>query len=150
MADFVFNIAKGKVADYAALSGGSDALVFVVLATSGLETDSTLKDYDDLAALLGGTSNEVTNTGYSRKSVTTATVTVDDSNDRVDVDVADQTWTAVAAGDGWSKLLICYDDDTGAGTDSNIVPLTAHDFVVTPDGSDITAQINSAGFFRAS
>ena len=41
-------------------------------------------------------------------------------------------------------------DDTTAGTDANIVPLTMHDFVVTPDGSDITAQIAAAGFYRAS
>ena len=34
--------------------------------------------------------------------------------------------------------------------DANIVPLTMHDFVVTPDGSDMTAQINTAGFYRAS
>ena len=73
----------------------------------------------------------------------------DDTNDRYDIDVADQTWSAVAAGDGWSKLLICYDSDTTGGTDANIIPLTAHDFVLTPDGSDITAQIAAAGFFRA-
>ena len=34
--------------------------------------------------------------------------------------------------------------------DTNIIPLTCHDFSVVPDGSDITAQINSAGFYRAS
>jgi hypothetical protein len=30
------------------------------------------------------------------------------------------------------------------------VPLTQHDFAVTPDGSSITAVLNAAGFFRAS
>jgi hypothetical protein len=49
-----------------------------------------------------------------------------------------------------SKLVICYDPDTGAGTDADLVPLVALDFAVTPDGSDITAQINSSGFFGAS
>jgi hypothetical protein len=53
------------------------------------------------------------------------------------------------AGGAWSKLLVCYDNDTTAGTDANILPLTYHDFVVTPDGSDIVAVINAAGFFRA-
>jgi hypothetical protein len=56
----------------------------------------------------------------------------------------------VAAGDGWSKLVIAYDNDTTGGTDSNLIPLTAHDFVVVPDGSDITAQISATGFYRAS
>lgn len=37
-----------------------------------------------------------------------------------------------------------------AGTDANIIPLTSHDFVLTPDGTNLTAQIAAAGFFRAS
>ena len=148
MADFVFNIAKGEVKKYCKLDGGAnDALIIVPLETTGLEADATLKDYDDLAALLAGTSNEQTTMG--RKTVSSATITVDDTNERVDIDIADQTWTA-ATGNAISKLLVCYDPDTTAGTDSSIVPLTAHDFVVTPDGSDIVAVINAAGFFRAS
>lgn len=157
MADFVFNIAKGRVVELFKRVDGNDptnsALIVVVLATSGLESDATLKDKDDLAAVVSGATNEVTNSGYARKTLTDSDITdagPDDTNDRYDLDIADQTWTAVAAGDGWSKLLVCYDSDTTGGTDSGIVPLTAHDFVVTPDGSDITAQINAAGFFRAS
>lgn len=157
MADFVFNIAKGRVVEFFNRVDTNDpansALVIVVLATSGLESDATLRDADTLAAVVAGTTNEVTNTGYARKTLTDADITMpapDDTNDRFDLDIADQTWTGVAAGDGWSKLLVCYDSDTTAGTDANIIPLTAHDFVLTPDGSDITAVINAAGFFRAS
>ena len=157
MADFVFNVAKGRAAEFYQRVDSNDpansALIVVILATSGLESDATLKDKDTLADVVSGTTNEVTNTNYARKVLTDADLGAfapDDTNDRVDLDIADQTWTAVAAGDGWSKLLVCYDGDTTAGTDANIIPLTAHDFAVTPDGSDITAQINAAGFFRAS
>jgi len=157
MADFVFNISKGRVAELYNRVDSNDpansALIIVVLATSGLEADSVLLDADTLAAVVSGTTNEVTNTNYARKTLTDtdlSALTPDDTNNRMDLDIVDQTWTGVAAGDGWSKLLVCYDNDTTAGTDSNIVPLTAHDFVVTPDGSDITAQINTAGFYRAS
>jgi hypothetical protein len=157
VADFVFNIAKGRVAELCNRVDQNDpansALIIVVLATSGLESDATLKDFDTLAAVVAGATNEVTNTNYARKTLTDSDIAAfaaDDTNDRVDIDFADQTWTAVAAGDGWSKLLVCYDSDTTGGADSAIIPLTAHDFVVTPDGSDITAVINSAGFFRAS
>ena len=157
MADFVYNIAKGRVAELYNRVDTNDpanaAFIIVVLATSGLESDATLKDKDDLAAVVSGTTNEVTNTNYARKTLTDADLVAfapDDTNDRVDLDFPDQTWTSVAAGDGWSKFLVCYDSDTTAGTDANIVPLTAHDFVVTPDGSSITATINAAGFFRAS
>ena len=60
----------------------------------------------------------------------------------------DQVWTA-ATGNVISKVLICYDGNTGAGTDANILPMTHHDFTITPDGSDVTAQIAAAGFGRA-
>lgn len=157
MGDFVFNIAKGRAAELynrVDLNDPANAvLVLVVLATAGIETDAVLKDKDDLAAVVAGTTNEVTNTGYARKVLTDADLVAfapDDVNDRVDLDIPDQTWTAVLAGDGFNDLLVCYDPDSTGGTDSAIVPLTHHDFVVTPDGSDITAQIAAAGFFRAS
>jgi hypothetical protein len=157
MADFVFNVAKGKVSEYASRVNANDpansALVLVVLATAGLETDAVLRDKDTLADVLSGTTNEVTNASYARKVLDQAggiTITVDDANDRVDVDIPDQTWSAIAAGDGWSKLLVCYDPDTTGGTDASIVPLVALDFVLTPDGTDLMAQLNAAGFYRAS
>ena len=75
-------------------------------------------------------------------------MTVDDANDWVDVDFADPVWTA-ASGNAVSALLVCYDPDTTAGTDNDIVPISKHDFVVTPNGGDITAQIATGGFLRA-
>ena len=156
MADLVFNIAKGRVAELYNRVDSNDpansALIVAVIDANG-DTDATMRDRDDLSALLGGTANEVSNTNYARKVLADADLTAfapDDTNDRVDLDIADQSWTAVAAGTAWTDLLVCYDNDTTGGTDANIIPLTLHDFAVTPDGSDITAQIAAAGFFRAS
>lgn len=156
MANLVLNIGLGRVAELYNRVDTNDpaasALVVVAIDANG-DTDATIRDRDDLSALLGGTSNEVTNVNYARKVLTDADIVAfapDDANDRVDLDIPDQTWTAVAAGTAWTDLLICYDNDTAAGTDANIIPLTLHDFAVTPDGSDITAQIAAAGFFRAS
>lgn len=156
MADFVFNVAKGRVAEFYYRVDNNDptnaVLVVVVIDANG-DTDATMLDRDDLAALLGGTANEVTNTNYARKILSDSDLAAfapDDTNDRVDLDIPDQTWSGVAAGDAWTDLLVCYDSDSTGGTDANIVPCTLHDFAVTPDGSDITAQIAAAGFFRAS
>jgi hypothetical protein len=142
--NFVFNIGKGAVAEK--VRDGANIQI-LALAASGLESDATLIDVDTVSALVAGTTNEVTNSGYSRKSISNASITlvVDDTNDRVDVDVADQTWAAILAGDNWAKLVVC--EDVG-GADSSRVPLTAHSFDVTTDGTDIVAQI--ANFFRAS
>lgn len=148
MADLVFNIAKGKAAYYAGLPAASDGLIVVPLETTGLEADATLKDYDTLSALLAGTSNEQTTMG--RKTVSASvTVTVNDTTDLVDVDMPDQVWTG-ATGNAISALVICYDPDTGAGTDADLIPLVKLDCVMTPDGSDFTAQISATGFYRAS
>jgi len=159
MANQIFNIALGRVAELYNRVDTNDpansALIIVLLASTGIETDAVLKDKDDLAAVVAGTTNEATNTGYARKVLTDADIVAfapDDTNDRVDLDIPDQTWTAVA-NDGTGAIgdfLVCYDSDTTTGTDANIVPLTMHDFAVTPDGSDITAQIATAGFYRAS
>lgn len=164
MADFVFNVAKSRARVFydavdtnstAAIAGtgvtstANSALIIVLLEASGIEADSTLKDYDDLSSLLAGTSNEQTTMG--RKTLTDsdlAASSTDDTNDRVDLDIPDQTWTG-ATGNAVAKLLVCFDPDTTGGTDSSIVPLTAHDFSITPDGSDVTAQIAAAGFYRA-
>lgn len=155
MADFVFNIAKGRVAELYNRVDSNDpanSALIIVAINRGSATDATLEDYDTLSALLGDADvAEVTNTNYARKTLTDTdlgAMTVDDTNDRMPLDLGDQTWTGVAAGTAWTDLVICYDSDTTAGTDANIVPLTNHTFAITPDGSDIVATI--ADFYRAS
>lgn len=153
MANVVYNIAKGRVVEFYNRVENNDpstsALILVPLETSGLESDATLIDKDDLAAVLSGTTNEQTTMG--RKTLTDSDLAAlpapDDGNDRYDVSLPTVTWAA-ATGNAISKILVCYDADTGAGTDSNIIPLTMFDFAVTPDGSDI--QMTTGVFFRAS
>jgi len=153
MANIVFNIAKGRVVEYYNRVENNDpstsALILVPIETSGLEADSVLIDKDDLAAVLSGTTNEQTTMG--RKTLTDtelgALPAPDDGNDRYDVSLPTVTWTA-ATGNAISKILVAYDANTGAGTDSDIIPLTLFDAVVTPDGTDI--QLTGGVFFRAS
>lgn len=147
MGNVVMNIAKGKAAYYGGLPAANDALIAVPIETTGIESDATLQDYDTLSALLAGASNEQTTMG--RKTLASVTVTVDDTNNRTDVDAADITWTA-ATGNAVSALVICYDPDTTGGTDADLIPLVKLDMVATPAGGDITFQFNAAGFFRAS
>ncbi|GIH26062.1 hypothetical protein Aph01nite_43720 [Acrocarpospora phusangensis] len=148
MADLILNNALGRIRTFAELAGSNDAIVVVPLEASGLEADATLRDYDDLASLLAGSSNEQTTLG--RKSLTSAlTVTVDDTNNRVDIDAPDQVWTATA-GNAVGALLWCYDSDTTGGGDASIVPMSKHDFSFTPDGTDVTAVVAAAGLMRSS
>jgi hypothetical protein len=64
----------------------------------------------------------------------------------MDVSLPTFTYTA-ATGNAISKFLVCYDSDTTAGTDSNIIPLTMFDFSATPSGLDI--QVTGGVFHRA-
>lgn len=153
MPNFVFNRSKGRVAEFATRVNGNDPAnsVFLVIVFNTTATDVTLLRLDDIAAIeADALTAEVTNTGYARKTLTDAsgiTVTFDDTNDRVDVDTPDQTWTAVAAGTAWTDVVFAYDSDSTVGTDAAVLPMTQHDFAITPDGSDITAQV--AVFYRA-
>lgn len=142
MSDFVFNIAKGAAAEKVR-DGAANLLVLLLIAA---EADATMKDHDTVAALLAGAANEATDGSYARKTGLTGTITVDDTNDRVDVDMPDQTWTALA-GAAILDAIIAYEE---AAADATRIPLVCLDFAVTPDGSDVTMQLNAAGFYRAS
>lgn len=146
MADFVFNIAKGRIIHYASLPGANDALIVVPIETAGIEADSVLVDYDTLAALLAGPSNEQTTLG--RKTLTGVGVTVDDINDNSRAAASDFSW-ANATGNAISKILVCYDADTTSGTDADIIPLVAFDLAITPSGANIDVAFNPQGFLRA-
>lgn len=153
MANIVFNIAKGRVAELYNRVKSNDptnsAIILVPIETSGLESDATLIDVDTLAALIAGTTNEQTTMG--RKTLTDADLAAfpapDDANDRMDCSLPTVTWSA-ATGNAISKIAVCYDSDTTAGTDANIIPLTMFDFAQTPSGGDI--QMTTGVFYRAS
>lgn len=157
MADGVFNIAKGRIVELYNRVDNSDptnaVLVLVLLKVA--EADSTLEDYDTLSALLLGSNTEADFTSYARITLDDTDLSasaVDDTNNRYDLDIPDQTWSSAGgvSDNTLVKLLICYDSDSTGGTDANIVPLCHYDFAVTTDGNDLTAQVASAGFFRAS
>jgi len=157
MANGVFNIAKGKVNEYMARIDANDptnaVLVITLLKTSVV--DATLEDFDDLGAILGDAGvDEADFTNFTRKILSDTDITAptpDDTNNRQDADIPDQTWTSAggATNNTLVKLLVCYDSDSTGGADSAIVPLTHHDFAVTTDGSDLIAQVAAAGFYRA-
>lgn len=140
------NIAKGRPAYYASLPAANDALVAVLLETAGIESDAILQDYDTIAAILAGASNEQTTLG--RKTLASVVVTVNDTDNRVEIDFADPVWTA-GTGNATSRMVVCYEPDTTAAADANKIPIGIDDFVATPAGGDITYGVASTGFLHA-
>jgi hypothetical protein len=139
-ADIAFNVAKGRHAHYGSLPGTNDALILVFLEADALVGDATMEDYDTLAAVLAGASNEQSTLG--RQTLTGASVTVNDTDDQVEVDAADVVIDP-ASGDPTGAALVCYDPDTTGGDDTTIIPLTKHSYDITPDGSELTVTVSN-------
>lgn len=152
MANLVFNIAKGRVAELYNRVENNDpstsALVLIPIETAGLEADATLIDVDTVTALLAGATNEQTTMG--RKVLTDAELAAVpapvDASDYNELSLPQVTWAA-AAGNPISKMVVAYDANTGTGTDADLVPLTMFDCVLTPSGTDFV--LTTAAFFRA-
>lgn len=130
MASVVANIAKGRGVELYnnvdTASPANSAFIQLVLATGG-DPLATLQDYNTVADVLAGPSNEVTNVGYARKTITGGTLSAwapDDSINRILLTFPTQTYATISAGDVWDIVVLAYDPDTTAGTDSTLVPIT--------------------------
>lgn len=152
MGDVQFNIAKARSAVYLDNVGiGNARLIAVLLKASGLESDLTLVDHDTLASVLAGTSDECDFTNYVRKTISSVTNTIDDTNNWFNSDTADLIWAAAggAANNSIGAILFCYDSDTSGGGDASIIPLYKMDYTETTTGSDLEVRINASGLFRS-
>jgi hypothetical protein len=158
MANQLMNFARGSIGWYSDVLRGllpaNSRLVIVVLEVA--EADDALNNHNELGALIGAAGNtEVTSTNYARIEVAGANITwtVDDTgNDAQAIFDADQVFSNISqlAAEVWVKLLVCYDADNGVGTDTDIIVLTHHDFSVTPNGGDITADFDQTNGYYGS
>jgi len=139
----VFNVAKGAAAGLA----NAFPNAFVALLLRRQEADEVMEDYDTVAALLAGESEEATFTNYARKTGLTATVEVDDAGDAASISIPNQAWLTAggAVNNSLVKLVIAV--QTGAD-DTTLIPLTHHNFQIITNGSAIATGFNEDGFYR--
>ena len=152
MANYMLNNAKGRFVEFMNRVDSNDpansAIVLVPLSAS--ETEANAQDTDDLTAFLATAANEQTAGGWVRKVLTDtdlAAIAVDDTNNRFPATLPQVTWTGPTAGNNTTGLAICYDSDTTAGTDANIIVIAHCDFVVNADGNDVI--LNAGDYARA-
>jgi hypothetical protein len=112
---------------------------WVITAADTNIIDMTGNTVQALAALTD--SAEATNTAYANQSFDDADITIDvnDANNRIDISYSDLTFTSVEAGDDWTHITVGY-DASGSDTDANTEVLHVLDFVVSPNGGDITVD----------
>lgn len=158
MGDLAFNTTKGRVGELVVRINANDPANSVLKWSlwNITQSDAIQRDLDDIAAIeASGTNAELTsgtNANYVRKTLTDAsgiTRTVDDTNDWVDIDCPDQTWTALGAGTAVNHAISHYDPDSTGGTDSADLPVSQHAVAITPDGSDVTLVMPTGGFYRS-
>lgn len=145
--DFIFTVAVGKLRYYSELPAADDSLIYVLLKSTGLEADSTLRDYDTLAAILAAANDEADFSGYARTTLTAPVHTEDETNNRWDLDTGDFQYATAAAGNTCGKALVCYKPASGSA-DSAIIPLAAYNITLITDGNPVNVQFNPAGYAR--
>ena len=144
MANLVFNIAKGKVAEKVA-----DGATIKMLILKSAGADATLLDFNTVAAVIAeGSTVEADFTNYERKTLASLTAAANDTDDKMYVDAADVVYTTAggASNNTTTDVLIYEDVDT---TDANAIPLVLIDCVFTTDGNDVTLQFHANGWFEA-
>lgn len=143
MTNFVFNVAKGRVAHYGTLPGIGDVLAVVPLQTAGMEADETMVKRTTLADVLTASQEQTT---LGRKTLTNVSTQIDEITNNVSV-VANEFIYANASGSPIAALLVCYIPDTSDPDDSVAIPLLKYDFSAIPNGNDIPVQFSTAGLY---
>lgn len=129
----LFKIANGTIdVDTSTLK------VMLVKSTYTYDPDHDfLDDLSEISGVSGYTS------GYGNAGRKTATVTLQTNNtsNRLDIAIADLTWTALAAGDTIGGAVLIF--ETG-GSDATGIPIAFFDLTDTPtNGSDITLDFTA-------
>jgi hypothetical protein len=151
MANYVFNIAKGRVAEFAnrVKVGDPAASRLYAIPLSSTPSQATGEDVDDFAALITAGAVEATTNGWARITLAAADLTAttpDDTNNRMPADSIDLAFGSPTAGTNTVAVVYCY-AAVATPTNAQLIPITHHDFAITADGSAVTGTVTD--FFRA-
>ena len=108
---------------------------------------SAHRDADTLAAAIASATEASTSgTNYTRKALTSAAWSVDETNDRADFDYGDVSYTGLNCGTVTGAIVY----GVIAGGDANCIPLSFHTtgFPLITNGGNVTITIN--GLWRSS
>ena len=114
-----------------------------------------IDNHDFVSDVLDGgtTATEMSGTGYSRQTLSTVTVTIDDTDDEAEIDCDDVTFTGLDAGtiQGYIIYQQIGGDDTTPGDDPILQIVDDRnnaDLPLTTNGSDVTLTIDAEGFLN--
>jgi hypothetical protein len=151
VADYVFNIAKGRMAEFMDRVNSNDPATacFKAIPLSASGSEAAGQDLDTVALVLADAAfTEITTGSWARvqmvdTNVAAASATVNDTDNRMETDMDDIAFGTITSGTA-TGILICYGIE--AGVDSALIPISHHDFAATGVGTTITATIPATGF----
>lgn len=113
----------------------ADARIRVLLLT--VATGAGNPDHDTVTAAIAS-ATECSGTGYVRKDVPASgrSITVDDTNNRIQLEADDITWTGADFTDVAAWLM--YYDSTGTDSDATNIPIAYGELVAEPNGGPLT------------
>lgn len=155
MASGVFNVAKGRHVQLGinvdtATPSTARLVAILLVFDASFPSDATIEDVDTVAALIAlANVAEATFTNYARQELGAAAVAIilDDTANEHQVDIDDLLYSSAggAANNTLQKLIIAYDNVTGSGDDTDLIPLSHHDVSTTTDGNNLTLTVPSDG-----
>jgi hypothetical protein len=102
------------------------------------------KSYRYVSELLSPTNYELSGTGYTRKTLTSRTLTLDGTNHRTNFDADDVVFTGINAG---TIGCICVYRDRGGADSANEILFFIDNADLLTDGSNVTVSWNAAGLY---
>ena len=125
-----------------------DLYIALVMTNTTADTE---RDSATISAIT--TLDEMDGANYARKKLSSQTVTEDLANDRIEIDVADITWSALGNGTRQIQGYLVFYQPTSSGSgqsDANCIPIAYRDLsaTVNPGGSDFTIQVDAEGLLQ--
>lgn len=127
------------------------ASVLEVFLWTGVETDDNIGDATTISGVAATVLTESAATNYASKILTDTdmgALSIDTGANHQSADISDIVWVSLGPGTAITRLTIGYDAD-GDANDANTVAVAYYDFSVTPNGGNVTAEINANGLWQA-
>ena len=145
MASFVGTFAKGRVIEKCALPLGTDNILIIPLQSSGLPSDTTLRNAANLAAIFTAGALEATFTGYARKVLSSSDITIANNTGTFVATAtvnAAQTWASAggALNNTITKIVVAYRPTSGTA-DSGCMVLATQDYSGSTTGGAFTVTV---------
>ena len=141
MADLVFNnsMLDSVTGDLNLTEGQDDIRVALVMTNTTADTEEETTFVDQFSTL-----DEMDGANYARKTLASQAVTIDATNDRIEFDFEDLTWTSLGNGTRAIQGILIFRFVTN---DAASVPIAFVEFSATqnPGGSNFTVTIDAEG-----